>query len=112
MAIAALHGLDDDRTLTLERSAAQKEFFRRVVGFPRIHVRRPGRGLAEVGQQAEREIREDDGHHRDRAPPPALLAGSVEKRQGKKDEADDRRSTQQNGGFHPVGHQGRDGEDP
>lgn len=80
VAVPALHELDDNRALELERRAAGEEFLRRRVCAQCVHVGRPGGRDAEVGEESERDVGEDDGDDGDRAAAPGFFSGPVEER--------------------------------
>src|SRR5258708_35831848 len=50
MAVAALLGLKNERTLSLKRGCPMQNFFRHGIAAPRVHVRTPGRESPQLSE--------------------------------------------------------------
>src|SRR6267154_857347 len=81
MAVAALLGLENERTLPLQRGRAMQKFVRYRITAPSTHVRAPRRIASEMGECSQDYGDQQNGQNSDRTSPPALFSFSRNKGQ-------------------------------
>src|SRR5882724_812857 len=89
MTIAALLGLENERTLPLEGGCAVQKLLRNGISAPRIHVWTPRRISSEVGECSQGYGGQQNRQNSDRPPAPTLFPFSRKKwQQNKKRDTD------------------------
>src|SRR5246127_1869190 len=89
MAVTALFNLENERTLSLKRSAAMQEFVRYRITAPSVHVRAPRRIASEMGECSEDYGDQQNRQNSDWPPAPTLFSFARKKwQQNKKCDSD------------------------
>jgi hypothetical protein len=76
MTVAALLGLENERTLPLKRGAIMQKFVRYRITAPSVHVRAPRGVSREMGECSQDYGDQQNGQNSDWPPPPALFSFS------------------------------------